>query len=169
MNKLLLLVMAVVLVGGCGGKQEPVQPSASDLTTPPPFAETKAKAEAGDARAQYNLGLMYDNGEGVEQDFKEAIKWYQKAADQGYAEWQCNLGVMYYEGKGVEQDFKEAIKWNQKAADQGYARAQNNLGVMYANGDGVEQNFVTGYAWWSIAATTGQQNAKKVYPNLPRQ
>ena len=117
----------MIALMGCG-KKEPVQPSASDLATPPPFAETKAKAEAGDADAQFNLGVMYYQGLGVEQDFKEVVKWYQKAADQGDVEAQYNLGVMYYQGLGVEQDFKEAVKWYQKAADQGDAIAQYDLG-----------------------------------------
>jgi TPR repeat protein len=123
--------------------------------------KVKALAEKGDAIAQFNLGVMYDEGQGVEQDFKEAVKWYQKAADQGFATAQSNLGVMYFKGQGVEQDFKEAVKWGRKAADQGDAIAQFNLGVMYAKGQGVEQNNVTAYAWWNIAATNGNQNAKK--------
>ena len=53
----------------------------------------------------------YDNGEGLEQDFKEAVKRYQKAADQGDARAQGNLGVMYEMGEGVEQNSKEAWKW----------------------------------------------------------
>ena len=69
----------------------------------------------------------YDNGEGLEQDFKEAVKRYQKAADQGDAEAQINLGLMYENGEGVEQDDKEAVKWYQKAADQGDALAQHIL------------------------------------------
>ena len=99
------VLLALVLGVGCGKKDDgntgvvdpaPNSPlpnsSASDLTTPPPFAETKAKAEAGDAKAQFNLGYMYAKGQGVEKDFKEAVKWFQKAADQGYAHAQDNLG-----------------------------------------------------------------------------
>ena len=157
--KQLLLMIAVVALVGCG-KKEPVQPSASNSTTPSEFEETKASAEAGDADAQYNLGELYRNGQGVEQDFKEALKWYQKAADQGHADAQLNLGVMYANGEGVLEDDKEATKWFQKAADQGLAMAQSNLGVMYASGQGVEQNYVTAYAWWNIAATNDHQNAK---------
>jgi TPR repeat protein len=78
------LIALSLCLGGCGQK-EPVQPSASNSTTPSEFEETKASAEAGDADAQYTLGELYRNGQGVEQDFKEALKWYQKAADQGYA------------------------------------------------------------------------------------
>ena len=83
--------------------------------------KVKALAEKGDAIAQFNLGVMYDEGQGVEQSFKDAVKWYRKAADQGDADAQSNLGLMYYKGQGVEQDFKEAFKWWKKAADQGHA------------------------------------------------
>ena len=50
---------------------------------------------------QYNLGLMCQFGPGVKQDFKEAVKWNQKAADQGYAQAQHNLRLMYERGEGV--------------------------------------------------------------------
>ena len=56
-------------------------------------------AEQGDAVAQYNLGVMYDNGQGVPQDYAEAVKWYRLAAEQGYAHAQRNLGVMYDKAK----------------------------------------------------------------------
>ena len=94
-------------------------------------------AEDGDSISQYNLGLMYNNGWGVPQDYKDAMKWYTRAAEQGYARAQFNLGFMYDNGQGVLQDDKEAVKWYTLAAEQGYARAQNNLGFMYKNGQGV--------------------------------
>ena len=95
------------------------------------FDEVSAKAEQGDARAQYNLGSMYYNGKGVTQDYKEAVKWYTKAAEQGYAVAQSNLGYMYFNSEGVAQDYKETAKWWRKAAEQGYAEAQFNLGHKY--------------------------------------
>ena len=58
-------------------------------------------ADQGHVCAQYNLGSMYYQGQGVKQSFSEAVKWYYKAADQGYAAAQFNLSVMYEEGKGV--------------------------------------------------------------------
>ena len=67
----------------------------------PDVAATRQKAEAGDATAQYSLGLMYYNGEGVPKDSAEAVKWYRKAADQGYADAQFNLGLNYANGEGV--------------------------------------------------------------------
>jgi TPR repeat protein len=132
------------------------------------FAETsKVKAEAGDAEAQFNLGNKYYHQVEVE-DFKEAVKWYQKAADQGHAGAQTSLGQMYRLGQGVKQDFEKAIKLHQKAADQGYARAQTRLGVMYGDGTGVEQNDVTAFAWWNIATTNGNQSAKNIKSFIAR-
>jgi len=85
-------------------------------------------ADQGDAQAQYNLGVMYDKGEGVAQNKTEAAHWYRKAADQGDAQAQYNLGVMYDKGEGVAQNKAEAVNWYRKAADQGDAQAQYNLG-----------------------------------------
>ena len=64
-------------------------------------------------------------------NYKEALRWYRKAAEQGYSVAQFNLGVMYENGLGLPQDYIEALKWYRKAADQGIADAQNNLGLMY--------------------------------------
>jgi len=84
-------------------------------------------AEQGNAIAQYGLGLIYANGEGIEKNLTEAMKWYRKAAEQGHASAQNNLGVMYDNGKGVEKNLTEAMKWYRKAAEQGNENALNNL------------------------------------------
>ncbi|MDD1625819.1 MAG: sel1 repeat family protein, partial [Methylococcaceae bacterium] len=92
------------------------------------YETTLQQAKQGDALAQYDLGTMYDSGQEVTQDYKEAIKWYRLSAEQGYALAQYNLGTMYAQGQGIAQDYKEAFKWYQKAAEQGEALAQCNLG-----------------------------------------
>ncbi len=71
----------------------------------------KSLAAHGDAKAQYNLGLMYGKGQGVTQDYKETVKWYRLAADQGFAEVQYNLGLMYRYAYGVLQDYTSAHMW----------------------------------------------------------
>ena len=68
-------------------------------------------AEQGDAKAQYNLGVMSGEGRGVPQDFVAAVNWYKKAAEQGDAGAQFNLGVMYFKGQGVQEDYVHAHKW----------------------------------------------------------
>ena len=65
------------------------------------FRETLQAAAQGNAAAQHNLGVMYENGEGVRQDDAEAVRWYRQAAEQGVAQAQFNLGVMYENGQGV--------------------------------------------------------------------
>ena len=89
------------------------------------FEQTKELAEQGDAIAQYNLALMYDNGDGVEQNDAEAFRWYKKAAEQGHAIAQFNLGVMYDEGQGVNQDYAEAVRWYSKVAEQAIKNSGN--------------------------------------------
>ena len=87
---------------------------------------SRLAAEQGYARAQNNLGVMYYNGQGVPQDYAEAMKWYRLAAEQGYASAQHNLGVMYNNGNGVPQDYVQAHKWFNLSAASGNASAIKN-------------------------------------------
>lgn len=82
------------------------------------MAEWHPLAEAGDAYAQYILGMMYSNEYGVEQNYVEAITWYRYAAETGDAKSQFNLGVMYLNGQGVPQDYVIAYMWFNLAAAQ---------------------------------------------------
>lgn len=91
--------------------------------------DARVLAEQGDAKAQYKLGMMYENGEGVPQDYVEAIKWYRKAAEQGDAAAQANLGAMYVDGHGVPKDYVEASVWINLAFAQG-----DDLAIKYLSG-----------------------------------
>ena len=126
----------------------------------PDFDATKSLAEQGLLRAQFNLGLMYANGEGVPENDAEAVKWFRLAAEQGLAEAQFNLGVMYANGEGVPENDAEAVKWYRLAAEQGYVIAQINLGMKHAFGQGVPENYLTAYVWLSVSAAQGNQLAK---------
>ena len=119
--------------------------------------EWKPLADQGHAGAQYNLGLMYADGEGVAEDDAEAARWYRLAADQGHANAQYILGLKYGNGEGVPEDDAEAVRWLRLAADQGLADAQYNLGLMYANGEGVPQDNVTAHMWFNIAGANGAE------------
>lgn len=85
--------------------------------------EWKPLAEQGFASAQFNLGIMYNNGQGVLQDYREAMKWYRPAAEQGHASAQYNLGVSYYYGEGIVKDNLKAHMWFNIAASNGAAEA----------------------------------------------
>ncbi len=80
------------------------------------YREWRPLAEQGNAKAQYNLGVIFLNGEGVHQDDAESVRWWRKAAEQGHAEAQFNLGFMYYNGRGVPQDYAQAHMWYHLAA-----------------------------------------------------
>jgi hypothetical protein len=117
-------------------------------------------ADQGYAKAQYNLGAAYAQGQGVPKNLQEAVKWYRKAADQGYARAQYNLGIAYAHGLGVNQDYQEAAGWYRKAAEQGFAKAQYSLGVMYRRGQGVAPDPVMAYVWLSLSAAQGYKDAQ---------
>ena len=116
-------------------------------------------ANDGNATAQFNLGVMYLTGHGVQQDYSAAALWFRKAAEQGYAHAQSNLGTLYRDGQGVAQDDSEAVMWFRKAADQGDAVAEFLLGNQYAFGKGVPQDYSEAMIWFRKAAEQGHPRA----------
>jgi len=114
-------------------------------------SETRARAEQGDAEAQAKLGSMYSHGQGVPQNYAEALRWYRKAADQGYANGQGGLASMYSHGQGVPQDYAEALRWYRRAADQGDAKAENAIALLYSQGQGVPQDYAEALRWYQKA------------------
>ena len=124
------------------------------------FKKLHQAAEQGHVPSQYNIGVMYKKGQGVDINLKEAAKWYLKAANQGYTEAQYNIGAMLYEGKGVEQNYKEAFNWFLKAANSGNVNAQRELGSMYIDGKGVEPDFDQAVYWYKKGAEQGDEDCK---------
>jgi TPR repeat protein len=125
------------------------------------FKQAKKNAEKGDSDAELALGVMYDLGQGVPQNYGEALNWYRRAADHGNATAQNNLGIMYLEGQGVARNFVEAAKWIRMSANQGFSRGQINLGILYAEGKGVPRNYSEAIGWIRRAAEQGDGNAQK--------
>ena len=124
-------------------------------------------AEQNLAKAQYNLGVCYAEGQGVvvdgeaaakwlhkaaDQNLAEALTWLRRAAEQNHAQAESNLGVCYDRGQGVAKDGVEAVKWLRKAAAQNDADAQNVLGTCYYNGEGVAKAQVEAVKWYCSAA-----------------
>ena len=111
-------------------------------------------------KVQFVLGYCYDEGQGVAQDYTQAVYWYRKSAEQGYARAQYNLGYCYKKGQGVAQDYTQAVYWYRKAAEQGHAWAQFNLGLCYDNGQGVVQDYTQAVYWYRKSAEQGNANAQ---------
>ena len=98
--------------------------------SPEALEKLHEQAEAGDMDAQYNLGILYYNGEGAPQDYVQAMNWFHLAAQQGDADAQFNLGIMIGRGEGVKKDPKISLQWFQKAAEQGHAEAKDIIAKM---------------------------------------
>jgi hypothetical protein len=113
-------------------------------------------AMAGDARAQYELGMQYLTGEviGVKNPV-QALKWLESAAKQGHVEARYNLGVMYRAGQGTLQNYETAFQWFELAAMQNHADAQYNVGMMHKSGMSVPMDPVKAYMWVNLAAAQG--------------
>lgn len=116
-------------------------------------------AEAGDARAQTNLGMLYSLGLGIQKDFAKAAYWTRKGAEAGNPKAQSNLGLIYFFGNGVEQDDKLAANWFGKAAAQGNGEAQISLGVMYLEGRGVTRDYEKARELFTASIKSGNTGA----------
>lgn len=83
------------------------------------FWDTYTSALRGDPEAQFLVGVIYNQGIGVEQNLTTAAQWFEKSAQQGHVDAQYNIGLMYATGKGVSENISSAITWLGRAADQG--------------------------------------------------
>ncbi|SFL05264.1 tetratricopeptide repeat protein [Shimia haliotis] len=109
-------------------------------------------AEAGHLDALASLGVLYQHGTGVAQDFDKARQYYEAAALRMHPRALNNLGLLYVRGDGVVQDYTKAAELFAKAADLGLQEAMNNLGVLYDNGFGVEQSDEVAAMWYRRGA-----------------
>lgn len=154
----------------CRGENLAANPDTVPEPAPQPKPETKTpktkieqlreKAEKGDVNAQVDLGWAYEKGINVKQDYKEALKWYHKAADQSNL-WAINqIGLCHSRGNGVVASKPEAFEWYMKAAKQGYSWAQYNVGVYYERGYAVKRDPSKAVEWYQKASD--QENADAI-------
>jgi hypothetical protein len=113
--------------------------------------ETKAKAESGDADAQFKLAKIYFDGIGVVKDEVKAFKWFKNSADQKNDSAQERTGWCYSNGFGVPKDDDEAVRWFRTAATHGNDLAKFHLGLCYLKGEGVAKDTIEAYALFNIA------------------
>ena len=127
----------------------------------PPIPENFA-GNITDAQIQYDLGVMYYKGLGVDKNPNTAYRWFFMAANQGHARAQNDLAVMLSKGIGTKSNSSKAYKWFLRAADQGFADAQFNLGLILSSGEGkgMPRHFLRAYMWLEIAAQNGLLEAR---------
>ena len=136
-----------------------VVPASAEPAKVPTPQVIKTMAEQRDAYAQYRMGYRYANGDGVEKNLVESLKWYRQAAENGQVEAQYRLGFIYEQGKGVPVDYVESASWWRKAADQGHAGAQFSLGYCYGRGEGVPRSPSEAVKWFRKSADQGNASA----------
>lgn len=157
-------------------EQEPVEEPIELSSTPAPQAPKKvfdvsaesgpaalvAAASAGDAKALFQVGMRYSDGEHVTRNMTEAAKWFLRSAEAGFAPAQYSIGSLFEKGIGVERDVSKATGWYEKAALQGNARAMHNLAVIYAMGNppSVQPNMDAAVDWFKKAAQLGIKDSQ---------
>jgi uncharacterized protein len=119
-----------------------------------------ARAKAGDAQAQLELGKFYRNN-GKPEELQQAAQWYLRSAEQGNAEAQLLLGFAYLAGVGLTKDEKNGISWIQKAANFGFPKAQAIMGAAYLDGlYGLSKDISGAKEWLTKAALQGEPGAE---------
>jgi TPR repeat protein len=125
--------------------------------------------EGGERRGCNDLGLLYEKGYGVSQDYAQAHAFFQKACDNSVMAGCKNLGKLYELGLGVSQDYSQARTLYQKACDGGEMIGCNNLGVLYNNGQGLPHDFAQARAFYQKACDGGEMkgctNLGVIYDN----
>jgi TPR repeat protein len=129
------------------------------------FTALEQQARAGDVEAQYEIGMMYLKGRGVEKEQEQAYVWLGKAAKQGYEKAITRMGILHQRGEVGEVDYEQAHALFDSVKDESVL-AQYYLGEMYANGQGVEQDYATAIAWYQKAADGGFSRALGKIINL---
>lgn len=140
--------------------KEPAAPAATTtaepskrLELPPPTVgplSLRRAAADGDPSAQFEVGARLAEGKGIDQDFKNAIEWYQRSASHGFAQAQYRIGTHYERGLGVEVDVERARVWYQRAAEQGNVKAMHNLAVLSTNRG--KPDYAEALRWFTDAA-----------------
>src|SRR4051812_31161848 len=95
--------MTIAFLSGCHPSHPapPKEAAVSNRLAVAKLEKLKAKAQSSAPETQFNLGLMYARGDGADQDFREAAKWFLKAAERGDTRAQATLGVMFANGEGL--------------------------------------------------------------------
>jgi TPR repeat protein len=117
-------------------------------------------AKQHDINAINELGDLYFNGEGVEQDFHKAFDYYFRAAELGHASAQYHLGRMYEEGKGAPVDSKKSMRFYLLAAEQNHPDAQHHLATLFREGNLIKQDLEKSFFWYEKSASNNNHEAE---------
>ncbi|MCI0465484.1 MAG: hypothetical protein L0Y57_00510 [Beijerinckiaceae bacterium] len=140
--------------GTAAGIEAPAPPNAG------PQSSLTARAETGDAAAQFELAARYAEGRAGDASLGLAVQWYEKAARLGHAVAAYRLASLYERGHGVAKSIERAKELYQRAAEKGNIRAMHNLGVLAAEGNDGKPNYTSAALWFGKAAEFGIQDSQ---------
>jgi TPR repeat protein len=120
-----------------------------------------AHPESGTPEDKYNIGMRFERGLAVPQNYREATRWYRLSAMHAYPDAQYKLCEMSEQGRGLPQDYQEALRWCGLAADQGHGLAMFMLGRLYHTGHGVPRDVVRAHMWYNLASAYGYEEGKR--------
>ena len=126
-------------------------------------------ANQNDAKACYNLGLMYQNGDGVPASLDDAVTWFTKSAELGYKEAQYTLGALVFQRQIHSISYPQAVTYYEQAAKQGHVKSQLNLGMLYFRGDVIAQDLPAAVQWLNLAASNNNSEAQGYMAQLYQQ
>lgn len=155
-RQLIVVCLFAFIIIGCDNLGSIEYPDTSDI--PFELRPLVEQAKSGVAFAQFQIGTMYENGEGVGIDIDRAIFWYELAAKQGYSDAQFNLGNMYQITQN-KNEIKSAY-WFERAADNGDVEAQYNISLLYMDGIGIKKDLKKSFEWMEKAAKNNYANAQ---------
>lgn len=125
-------------------------------------------AKNGNPEAQYQIGIMFLEGEGMKANPEDAAYWFRKAAQNGHAPSQFAIGECFMNGIGVQQDSRMAAEWFWRAAEQGHPKASLYLARMYRDGIGMKKDIEKARKYYRRAAAAGIAEAEDELNTLPQ-
>ncbi len=144
----------------------------SQLNLPPATVgplSLRLAAAKGDPSAQFEVAARLAEGKGTDQNFAEAVRWYERSAAQGFAQSMYRLGTLYERGLGVRKDLQQAAARYREAAEHGNIKAMHNLAVLSAGSSSGSPDYPTAAQWFEKAAAYGlsdsQYNLAVLYEN----
>ncbi len=152
---IIAIAAAVMAFGGLSARADQLQDGAAAFQNGNygrALASWRPLAAQGNPTAQNNLGIMFLDGKGVNQNTSEAVRYLSLSAAAGSSLGQNNLGGLYRDGKGVPRDYNKAAQWFSAAAAQGNSAGMYNLGLMYEMGQGMKPEPFHAYMWYALAA-----------------
>jgi len=200
MKKTILLLTLISTINLTANPFSQMRPNVkvAELQTSQKYFYAKRAAEEGNPRAQFDLGLMYANGTGVEKNEALALMWFnrasqnnltkalnlqkvtvttgtsqkfkfaQEAAKRGDARAQFDLAMMYQKGDGVTRNERLAFKYFHKAARKNHAEAKFQMGLSFAQGKGVKKQSQLARYWFKLAAKAGHPKAMAYLASIER-